>query len=309
MNMKRLSIEGQREMYALLVDFFGKGDLYIKPHPNDFHISYNEIFPTAKMISRKFPSELLPYCFDEKLELGLAACSTSVYGLKDILKDTLRFDIDIENHYKKLISYWCLKNILELCKKYGYEKYQGNGIYNDLLNGFGLEFEKENYGRKKSKSILIADTKDYEEVCRKQQDAFIFLDEDQFFDELKNIKKGKLIPIRIQIKPHVGSLTKESEIIIWVCTNDVKLANALNRLEVKYEMEYTKAQLDVEALTDDKEMQIKILQGNLNAALRKIDSYVENEKELKQTIKVLEQSLKKRDTEILSKIQSVMKEV
>lgn len=133
-NMRRLTIEGQRELYALLVDFFCESPhLCVKPHPNDFQISYRQIFPEAEMISRFFPSELLPFCFDRKLNLALAACSTSVYGLRDASERILRFDIDIEDHYAYILRYYVCGLIL---KALGAKRVMAVHAYRDLLEAF-----------------------------------------------------------------------------------------------------------------------------------------------------------------------------
>lgn len=71
-------------------------------------------------------------------------------------------------------------------------------------------------------------------------------------------------------------------------------------------MEYCGAILDVEALTDDREMQVKLLEGNLKAANYRIEKYKEEEVMYKNEIEELKEKLKKRDEEILDNLKIVL---
>lgn len=310
-NMKRLSIEGQREIYAMLVDFFGVGKLFIKPHPNDFQISYPEIFNDAQMISRKFPSELLPYCFNGNLELGLAACSTSVYGLKNILNRALRFDIDIENHYKKLFQYYVLQEIIKECNENDFDKIFTVNTYNDILDAFNIQYFTDLSAKKNAAVFVFDDKEPMAEFVTENADGesktFIFMNTEIMIEQIGTRSLNTLVAVKLKIEPFKDkSFTEPKEEYIWIYTGNERLINKLKKIRMMKTMNYTRAQLDVSALTDNKDIQIQILQGNLNAALNRLEMYMEKEKQLNQKIEELERSLKERNKEILSKLEEVL---
>jgi hypothetical protein len=81
-NLKMLTFEGQVTIYQYLVDYFLPGrTLVIKPHPDDM-LYYGKLFPKARVIREKFPSELLPVLFDHKPSEIATVSSTALSTLK-----------------------------------------------------------------------------------------------------------------------------------------------------------------------------------------------------------------------------------
>ena len=311
-NMKRLTIEGQRELYAILVDFFAMGDtLFVKPHPNDFQISYVDLFKNAKMISRIFPSELLPYCFENKLKLALAACSTSVYGLKNVVNDTLRFDIDIENHYMYIFKYYALSLVSKILDDYNIIEIN---TYRDLLDAFNIHYRSDGDSIKGKKLVVIDDKNTQMEVSApKMVDSNILVyinssEQGKLFQEkkLNNYKKNCVI-IQITVNSNLDTkVINNRREYIYIYTVDKGVKEKLISLKKEKKMEYCGAILDVEALTDDREMQVKLLEGNLKAANYRIEKYKEEEVMYKNEIEELKEKLKKRDEEILDNLKIVL---
>lgn len=308
-NMKRLSIEGQRELYALLVDLFGTDKrLFIKPHPNDYAVDYGRLFQGAELIARSVPSELLPYCFRGKLDLGLAACSTSVFGLKNILSRTIRFDIDIENYYKQLLKYYVF---MQMRKRFAWHNIVAWNVHMDLMEAFGIRDvtvyrEDGAYGEN---SILLIDSCNKQRntaLWRKSMDRFsavIFLDEEAMFpvdDEVLH----SIVPVRIKKESLNGQKTvlSEEEEILWIYSKEKLTIEQSGKIRMRKTMKYSRTILDVQALTNDKDIQIKILEGNLESALVRIEGYLENEKKLNERIRELEKMLDCRDEEMLSRL-------
>lgn len=296
-NMKRLTIEGQRELYAMLVDFFSQGKtLYIKPHPNDFQISYVDIFPDAKIISRKFPSELLPYCFKNRLQLALAACSTSVFGLQDVVNNMLRFDIDIENHYMFIPKYFVVKTLLEYIKQ---ERIETLGVYADILNALSVKFVDMSENSSGVEVCLVDKVDNIEELPNlEDKETLVYLNSSEdykLFEQSYVTKKPEnwnciKIHKEIQDKNFVTNFYNE---YVWVYTRSEEKKKLIKGFAERINMENTGMILDVNAITDDAEMKIKLLEGNLRAALNRIEKYKSMEKDYESEIEKLKNELAK----------------
>lgn len=289
-NMKRLSTEGQIEMYALLVDLFsGDNKLYIKQHPNDMATPYLDVFPDAELIYRLFPSELLPYCFEGKLSLGLAACSTSIFGLNDILERSLRFDIDIECHYKKLLKYFVMAHLL---KSYFPErKVQTCGIYGDLFSPLaGQGNAPDGKETEKSGVLVIDDRLSGQELISESADTVIGLDSHVFFEYCGKHNVKYMLPVIVSCIPHHREkrIVKSDREIIWIGTSQKSVFEQAKTIKWRFEMRYSDLTVDVEAMTTDKDIQIKLLEGFLDSANRKLKSCLAEQGELRSRIDTLE---------------------
>ena len=117
-NMNFMSLEEQKLFFTLLVDYFKMKDemLFIKPHPSDKQLDYQECFEDAVVLERHMPAELLPFLIDDKFEKGITNWSTSVFGLQDILKEIINFDKDIDKTYKDFNKYFAIVKYLDSVK-------------------------------------------------------------------------------------------------------------------------------------------------------------------------------------------------
>ena len=299
-NMKRLTIEGQTRLYSLIVDFFnGDNQLFIKPHPNDLHLNYLKIFPDAQMVPSKFPSELLPFCFEEPFDLGLAACSTSVLGLKDMLDRIIRFDIDIENTYLNFFRYYTVSQLLKgPFKDIPISQY---GLLSDLFHIFMCENLETEFVNPPSMSenqerIYLVDNWKTDlagnSCCKtpkdwNDNDIVLFLNSSlnyDFFEYLNSHHRQFLsvISIKIYDKNSQNSFAHEERLYIYS-----KAKNIHQRLEgfhLEKNLSYSNLHLSVEAITSDPQLQIKILEGTLAATNTRLKAYIDNEAVLESKI-------------------------
>lgn len=113
-----LSIEEQVKIYSYLLDYFTEetDKVLIKPHPADSITNYEKIFSSVKVINRKMPSELFPYCINKKINKGITCWSTSIFGLKDILENIINFDTRIDDSYKDFDKYYAITRYLNSIK-------------------------------------------------------------------------------------------------------------------------------------------------------------------------------------------------
>lgn len=85
-NLGIMTAQEQLEVYANLKErLLFKGDLIIKPHPDD-NTDYSSIFPDALVLKEKFPSELLPFIFSSKPSSVVTISSTGVHLLRKYFK-------------------------------------------------------------------------------------------------------------------------------------------------------------------------------------------------------------------------------
>lgn len=123
-NMGFMSLDEQREFFALLVDYFKDEteSLFIKPHPSDKELDYEKWFKEAIVFERYMPSELLPFCIEGKFEKGITNWSTSVFGLQEILKEIINFDKDIDETWRDFHRYFAIAQYLNSNKKFYRQK-------------------------------------------------------------------------------------------------------------------------------------------------------------------------------------------
>lgn len=290
-NMKRLLIEEQMELYALLCDYFQKGDeLIIKPHPNDIHVNYQKIFPEAKILSKEFPSELIPYCFDNKIELGLAACSTAVLGLKDFFNNIIRFDINIEKTYVKFHKYYALSYIIKKLNLKVTDMIGIEEIHYKLFKELTLKNDVMSVDEEKTKlTCIVADKiQDDMEISREMlemADCTIFLDLDSNFDFSYNffntygVKNIAVIEIKKKVK-ELNYLTNINNEYIYVLINNSKVREKIGGVSLMKNLSYSGADIEIDNISGDDKIKIKFLEACLKASNEKLQYYIEKEKRL-----------------------------
>lgn len=113
-----MSIEDQKYIYAKLLDYFTdeKDKIIIKPHPSDTIREYEKLFSGSKEINRYMPAELFPYCLNNRFVRGITCWSTSIYGLKNIIKDIVNFDEKIDKTYTDFDKYYSIVEYLKSIK-------------------------------------------------------------------------------------------------------------------------------------------------------------------------------------------------
>ena len=118
-NAGLMSLDEQREFFALLLDYFHdeSAALFIKPHPFDIQPVYEQWYKGAVILERNMPSELLMLAVDGGFDRGITNWSTSIFGLREILKDIINFDKRIDDTYRDFHKYYAVIKYLEIIKK------------------------------------------------------------------------------------------------------------------------------------------------------------------------------------------------
>lgn len=279
-NMKRLNIEEQNELYSLLCDYFQDGQLLIKKHPNDIHTLYEKIFANVVILPRDVPSELLPFICNNRLNIGLTACSTSVLGLRDYFNKIIRFDIDIEYTYRKFHKYYVMIFLLNKMQLvYKDESIIEKTIYTNFWEKYGEDFEKA------GEILVLDDSQDasiFESISNIETILFLALPNIRFQDLLKKaLYKHRLCLIRLNkvLSSNTTATDIQDEYLILYSSNQNTLKK-MEGFEMLKELPYTGMKLNVDTITDNEKIKSKILEAMLESANREIDRLLEREKEL-----------------------------
>ncbi len=138
--MQLLSLEEQKRLYLLLVDYFSGGKrLVIKQHPSDIQPDYQEWFPDSVILPRKLPSELLPVLHDKMISRALTSYSTSIFSLKQYCEEVISFSANIEKTYVVLHKYYFILKLLEIFSHTDYE-FVGIGMDESIANNIRKEY-------------------------------------------------------------------------------------------------------------------------------------------------------------------------
>lgn len=293
-NMKRLPIEGQTEIYTLLCDYFsGNNELLIKPHPSDIHTNYEKIFPNVNVISREFPSELLPFCMKGEKDLGLAACSTAVLGLKDYFNRIVRFDTDIENTYTKFHKYYAIANFvlhnnLEIARKFGVQETQ--------LQQFLKLVNNNNEYQTKEDSITVTIVDDWtmneliDESILNNSDCIIFtqmpISEAVDYKFWKNCGKEKLALIQIQKDCTSNTyLSSKKNEYLFIYAKDKNIIEKIGGMTIMKDLPYSGATINIDTISNNDSVKIKFLEAVLESTNQKLQYYIDRESELLNELK------------------------
>lgn len=115
-NLKMMSLDDQISLYTQTIDYYlEKYYPVIKVHPDD-QIFYSQIIKNGMVIRERFPSELLPYVFEEMPSKIATISSTGIFSFLSIFKDYLYFDTDYEKNYKKNHIFYLIGYIIKLLK-------------------------------------------------------------------------------------------------------------------------------------------------------------------------------------------------
>ncbi len=300
-NLGIMSWEEQKQIYSNLLDFFvGKeSEVIIKPHPADI-MPYEEIFDNVKVIKTIVPSEFLPYIFTQKPNKYLTVSSTAIDTIDTKNSEVIEFDFDYEKNYQVTASYYAA---LALCNKYvtaGYKMYQFMTFDKVMSNlcEYGVDLTRR-------KINVIEDVTTLEKRVSDDEKKIIFIDDvgDDFNEYYQNLNVNKntiLIFINSNRKYSFlnGNRNKSWEnmlkaVLVYKQKNEFKLEVA--RLFI-YSKENVDGMKNIKKplvnedtllyteMFDGEENKIKILEGIIKSTEKRLEFYIQREKELSELI-------------------------
>ena len=116
-NLNQMSFETQMLIYQTVIDYFVKEkNLIIKPHPNDLMFYEKIINKPCLVIREKFPSELLPFIFEEQPESIYNISSTGIYLLRRNFKEVYSLGLQYEKNFFLTLRYYLVTRFAECIK-------------------------------------------------------------------------------------------------------------------------------------------------------------------------------------------------
>lgn len=287
----------------MVVDYFAQGyNLVFKPHPDDL-MYYDVLFPESNVIKTKFPSELIPFVFNERPEAVMTITSTAINNLIDFFEKHIRFSMEFEKNFNMVHRYYCaIKKISELkgdCKIYQINSdrllLENITKYTDIKTNHDI-ISVDDLSQISNKSIIIIDdyninsSVSFEDIncfleAIDEQSIVIFINSNKeyaFYNYPNKDVFGKLVAVEIKYK----NLQKEDEEVlekIFIYSKRSEIRNMINQIEFKKILENANEELSVDTMSEDK-LKIKILEGILEATEKRLEHYIKLESELREKV-------------------------
>lgn len=271
MNLRMLSLDEQREIYANYIDYLLEGKpVYIKAHPDDI-FAYASIFKTCRLIAGRFPSEFIPTFCRKKLDTVATIYSTSVNSISNQFNNSVILDEGYLKSFKYIHKYYAAANIIS---QFGY-KWEIVGGDKVLLEHM---LTKTQPYQNKSKILIIDDIwtvekpqEDFLHICCSDYSILIFLNskEKSLFAEIENeLLLRNLYPL--VILRDYGKRVLRDEIYLY--TKEKESIDIFRRLKMEKHCGINNYDMKFEELTEW-ELKYKQLEGILKATEKRVELY------------------------------------
>lgn len=281
-NLNQLTFENQILIYQILFDYFFEGkQIVIKPHPDDI-LYYEKLFPLAEIIKDKFPSELLPFIFENTPNTVSTISSTGVHLIKPIFSTSIIFDIEFEKQFIYTERYYIALQIANYLNSTKIVAYNCNEKILDNLQKCNDEFRsikirlKEEKETESSELLIVGGTIEPDiDIREYRQIIFLNINNDYGFSELFSL--SELFPVRIRRR----TLRKEDNYYLtddqYVYVYSREERKKLKEFEFKKMLTNCGEEISVEKASD-KDIYIMALEGQIKALERQIIYYKQEEK-------------------------------
>lgn len=300
-NLGIMSLEEQHLIYKLFADYFlDKTHIIVKPHPDDIAGRYDEIFcGNATALPFAMPSELLPYCMDDKLEIAIAAYSTAVKNLGDFCNRMICFDQRIMTDFRHIHRYYAVLKALQFTNSLN-SPIVTNGdelLFDELAQNESLKPNIKNSAELtdiQGVAVIsdeLSETRTIDNICSyllslKNDEIIIFLNENNkhiYFDGIHTEVFKNIRPIFISIKEN----NKITEEVIYVYSTNADVIEKVENFNLTKELKYTGVTLDIHSISHSDSEKIKMLEGVLDATEKRLKEYINNKKKLDEQIEKL----------------------
>lgn len=300
-----LNFEDHVLIYQLVIDyFFDNKNLIFKVHPDDV-MYYSILFPKAKIIRHKFPSEFLPFIFSQKPSEIATITSTAINNLYPYFDKLFKLDSNFEIYFKSIHKYYIAIKFLE---RTGYKNVNYIGSNDNLMKNLightdinlknisvnkieKIDFDNDNNG------VYIIDDIEYSNSINEKDiinlldnispnSIMIFINSNKeycFYDyEYKHIWQN-IIPICINKKIIKSNeiYVNDNEEIIYLYSKNKEIASMAKQLVYNKKLESTGIEISIANLSEE-QRKIKVLEGLLEATEKRLLHYIklieENEK-------------------------------
>lgn len=275
-NLNQLSFDDQILIYQIVFDFyFEDKKVIIKPHPDDI-MYYEKLFPTAKIIREKFPSELLPYIFNEVPETISTISSTGVHLIEPLFNNKIVFDVTFEKQFRNVEKYFVALQITKYLNIGDIDRINCNDkiIENLIL----VQNNLYDFTPKKILKALFVGNVNDEEIEFEKYDIVIFLNLDETYSFTNYYSMSEVFSIRIKKKK-----LREKDNYYSIKTENIyvygkEIESQLKDFEFRKRLKYCGIELEIEKATD-KDIYIMSLEGQVRALEKRLLYYINKDKE------------------------------
>ena len=295
-NLQILSLEGQRELVTLTVDYyFRQKYLVIKPHPDDF--LYNQrLFPDATVLPKLFPIELLLDFVDNERAHVMTVTSHAIDGMK--ARDKIDFDDPyLFGEFRLLHVCYAVAQFVKACGERHLAIYHAN---RKIFQNWELSVQDagETQGNL-SGGILYAETLDdafAETIWHQAEEMHVCLMVHRVTPTLYRLMKENpsyvLIAREVVLRPAPGERAQETPEDVLRKTEYERLyffvpqsqIEAVRAFSYRRTLKYARKVAAMQELTEE-EMEIARLKGILEATERRLEAVLKENAELQFEIK------------------------
>ena len=296
----QLTFEEHVSIYQGLLDFyFSKDKIVFKLHPDDI-MYYERLFPDINIIRKKFPSELIPFSFENIPKKLVTISSTGTNLIASHFSQVIKFNELYEHSYRYNFIYYVLLNLL-CCV--GIEEVGVSGAnFTQLYNLIVCNSQFHVTLRDKNCVVMVYDdlTEDLinlnkiisQYVKDGEIQTIIFLNSKEsynFFSPETAHLWDDLIPITVRkrLVRNEDNYEDAGEHVIYILTKDSNMRLKCEGFCMEKDLKHTGISISVEQETRDKRY-IRMLEGRLEATEKRLTEYIENEKKLLERLSIYE---------------------
>ena len=299
-NLKVLSFEQQILIYQLFVDYFlDNTSLVIKPHPDDL-MYYSQLFPCAKIVREKFPSEFMPVIFNHQPKCIATISSTAIYNLRESYPKIIELDSRFEKDFGMIHRYFAAVKMAQKLNMniacLGANEVLARCLC-DTLDGFVPSVSCKEEHIQQPCVLLVDDVTEQEDEGRIEvqtllqtldsNSCVIFINSKEdycWYDyELRDIWTN-IVPV--SLKKRILENTPEDfyaslrDEILYVYSKNEELLTMAKNTVIDKELLHTGISIENNTFTPEQE-RIKMLEGILAATEKRLLYYIEKEREQK----------------------------
>lgn len=279
-NLNQMSFESQIKIYQLHFDYFlTKGEVIIKPHPDDI-MYYSKLFPDATVIKERFPSELLPYMFTNRPRCISTISSTGINLIESEFEQIIKFDVPYEKIFENIHKYYFGIKALAYI---GVDNFAVMDCHELLINNL-LQFTDINSlemsVNDNSRAVIVGD---YSANVFNENilnyDIAVFLNCRKSYTFIDGVSILQTVPVCIKkeatcLDENYFNLEDE---VIYIYIKDIDERNIMKSFFEEKALYASGMDLKTANL-DEKDIYIKLLEGQIDALERRLLAYINNNK-------------------------------
>ncbi len=288
-NLGMMTLDEQIFLYQNTVDYYLSGyNVSFKLHPDDL-CYYSQLFPESTVIKEKFPSEFLPQIGKTTVDVISAISSTGVRNIAQEYKNVLLFNPEYEKSFKKNHRYYLMLSILKRLMPTDLVKVWTYGI-NDIQLLNMAKFSDANI------NIIISDDLENADFALLDCNNMGGIDELNILnidciclcnDYLTCFNNEEIVCKRIE-KEYISenwlddNTDLDDEFVYFKSDNESK-RRSVQTMEYDKQLYYSNIKTHVSD-TLDNETKIAVLEGILESTEKRLNYYINREKELLEII-------------------------